>query len=474
MSTNKMLATEKIGPLLLRLAIPTIVAQIVNILYNMVDRIYIGNMANSSSSLAALAVCLPLITIITAFTRLVGVGGAPLCAIRLGQRKQEEAERVMTTSFVLLLICSFLITILTFIFQEKLLYLFGADIHSIEQAKSYLSIYVLGTVFAQLSIGMNAYITTQGYSKISMVTVLSGAIVNIILDPIFIFYFDMGVQGAAIATIIAQAISCTWVMLFLFSEKREVRIRKEYFIPKASVVFGIMSLGISPFTMSATESALQISFNTQLSTYGGVTALSVMAIMFSLWQFVTLPVDGFMQGAQPILSYNYGARNYQRVRETFKLALKISVLTSFTVTTLMLLFAPVITSFFSVDSATIELATWAVRIYIVGGLIYGIQMCCQSSFMALGQAKHSLAMALFRKVVVLIPMLLILPGILKDTSFALMMGSSISQYVYHGGAVFTIFLCEPISDILASLMTGSLFLTFYRKHLRHDPVIEKE
>lgn len=466
MASNEMLGNEKVAPLLFKLAMPAIVAQLVNVLYNMVDRIYIGNMANSTNALAALAVCLPLITIISAFTRLVGLGGAPLCAIRMGQQRKEEADRVMTTSFVLLIISSVVIMILSMIFKEPLLMMFGADASCIEQAKSYLSIYVLGTLFVQLSIGMNAYITTQGFAKISMVTVMAGAIANIILDPIFIFWLDMGVQGAALATIIAQAISFVWVMKFVFGPETVVRIRKKYLKPQARVVFAIVSLGISPFTMSITESLLQITFNTQLSQYGGVMAISVMAILVSLWQFVTLPVDGFMQGAQPIMSYNYGAKNYQRVRDTFKLSFKVCIAYSFCIVSIIMIFASTFAGFFSSDDATVQLASWAIRIYMAGGLIYGIQMCCQNSFLALGQAKQSLAMAFYRKMVLLIPMLLILPGILKDTSLAITMGSTISSLVYDGGAVFTIFLCEAISDVLACLTTGTLFYFFYRKHLK--------
>ena len=315
MATNNRLAHEKIIKLLFSLAIPSIIAQLVNILYNIVDRIYIGQMANGTIAMAALSVTLPIVTFVSAFTQLVGVGGAPLCAIRLGEQRKDKAEEIMTNSLVL--------TLLILFFNRPLLLLFGANEETLAPAISYISIYALGTIFVHITLGMNAYINTQGFAKIGMYTVVIGAIINIVLDPLFIFVFDMGVAGAALATIIAQGVSAIWVLIFLFGQKSIIKIKKEYLIPRLKIVLAIMSLGISPFVQTATESLLQISFNNQLLMYGGTMAVATMAILMSIWQFITLPLLGLCQGAQPILSYNYGARNYTRVRETFHLMFKL-------------------------------------------------------------------------------------------------------------------------------------------------------
>lgn len=473
MTSTNALGKDRIGKLLFRLALPAIIAQLVNVLYNMVDRIYIGNMDHASSAMAALSVSLPLITLIIAFTRLIGVGGAPLCAIKLGEQNKEEAEKIMTNSFVMLLITGIVITVCTLLFQEPLLTWFGADKESLPLAMEYVSIYALGTIFVQISLGMNAYITTQGFARVSMVTVLVGAVLNIILDPIFIFGFDMGVRGAALATIIAQAISALWVLRFLFGEDSTIKIRKKYAIPDYKTVLAIMALGISPFTMSVTESLLQISFNNQLSTYGGVMAVGVMAVLVSLWQFISLPLDGLMQGAQPIMSYNYGAKNYTRVRQTFIVAFKTCMVVGALASITIMLFASTFSRIFAKDIETIVFASWALRIYLVGGVIFGAQICCQQSFMALGQAGKSLSMALFRKVVLLIPLLYIMPYLIGDSTLANSIASPIHALVNHGGNVFAVLVSEPISDILAASMTSLLFYRFYKKKLcREDAPIE--
>lgn len=476
MTTTNALGKEKIGKLMFSLALPAIIAQLVNVLYNMVDRIYIGNMNHATSAMAALSVCLPLITLIIAFTRLVGIGGAPLCAIKLGEQNHDEAEKIMTNSFVMLIIVGIIITIATLCFQEPLLRWFGADQESLPLAMEYVSIYALGTIFVQISLGMNAYITTQGFARVSMVTVVVGAIANIILDPIFIFAFDMGVQGAALATIIAQGISAIWVLKFLFGASSTIRIRKEYLVPKMKIVLSIMALGVSPFTMSVTESLLQISFNNQLSAYGGVMAVGVMAILVSLWQFVLLPLDGLMQGAQPILSYNYGAKNYTRVRQTFKLAFKTCIIVAAILSIVIMVFASSFSRIFAKDVNTIAFASWALRIYLFGGILFGAQICCQQSFMALGQAGKSLSMALFRKVVLLIPLLYILPSMIGDSSLAGFMALPVSDLVYHGGNVFAVLVSEPISDIVAASVTTILFFFFYRSHLckEDEPIPEED
>lgn len=465
MAEENKLGYEKIPKLLLSLAIPSIIAQLVNILYNMVDRIYIGQMSDGTTAMAALSVCLPIITFISAFTMLVGTGGAPLCAIRLGEDNKDKAEEIMTNSFSMLLITGILLTMIILVFQKPLLYLFGATDETIKQAMSYISIYALGTIFVQMTLGMNAYINTQGYAKIGMFTVLIGAILNIILDPLFIFAFDMGVSGAALATIISQGVSALWVLRFLFSNKSIIKIRKEYFIPKLSIVFSIMALGISPFVMNATESFLQISFNNQLSLYGGTMAVASMAILNSLWQFITLPLQGLCQGAQPIMSYNYGAKNYARVRNTFKLLFGLCVGLSMAVGFSVIIFSKFFVSIFTVDPSTIRFASWALRVYLAGAVLFGAQIACQQSFMALGQAKISLSMAIFRKIILLIPLIYILPIVLGDTFIAQYMSSSIADMVHNGSKVFAVLFAEPVSDVLAALTTSTMFYRFYKKNL---------
>lgn len=472
MAKNK-LATHKISTLLLSLAIPSIIAQLVNILYNMVDRIYIGQMNNGTVAMAALSVALPILTFITAFTQLVGVGGAPLCAIKMGEQNTKAAEKIMTNSFVLLIATGLLLTVLVQVFKEPLLILFGASAQSLPQALNYITIYALGTVFVQITLGMNAYINTQGYAKMGMATVVIGAIINIILDPIFIFGLNMGVSGAALATIIAQGVSACWVLFFLFGKKSTIKIRKEYVVPDLKITLSIMALGISPFVMSSTESLLQISFNNQLLLYGGNLSVATMAILLSMWQFVTLPLQGLCQGAQPILSYNYGARNYTRVRQTFKLVFKLCLAFSFIAGGTLMLFSGTFVRIFTNDPNTIKFGSWALRIYLMGSCLFGMQIACQQSFMALGQAKKSLSMAITRKIILLIPLIYILPYLIGDTSFALNMSSSIAPLVKQGGHVFATLLAEPISDGLAACITTCVFMHFYKKELcKEDDIIE--
>lgn len=465
MTEENKLGYEKISKLLISLAIPSIIAQLVNILYNMVDRIYIGQMSEGTTAMAALSVALPIITFISAFTMLVGTGGAPLCAIRLGEDNKDKAEEIMTNSFSMLLITGILLTAIILVFQKPLLYLFGATDETIKSAMSYISIYALGTVFVQMTLGMNAYINTQGFAKIGMCTVLIGAILNIILDPIFIFVFHMGVSGAALATIIAQGISAFWVLRFLFSSKSIIKIRKEYLIPKLSIVLSIMALGISPFVMNATESFLQISFNNQLSLYGGTMAVASMAILNSLWQFITLPLQGLCQGAQPIMSYNYGAKNYTRVRNTFKLLFKLCIGLSMMVGFSVIIFSEFFVSIFTIDPLTIKFASWAIKVYLAGSVLFGAQIACQQSFMALGQAKISLTMAVFRKIILLIPLIYIFPILLGNVSFADFLASPIMDMVKNGTKVFAVLFAEPVSDILAALTTTTMFYRFYKKNL---------
>lgn len=474
MATNNRLGHEKISKLLLSLAIPSIIAQLVNILYNMVDRIYIGQMTNGTSAMAALSVALPILTFITAFTQLVGVGGAPLCAIKLGEQRHDQAEKIMTNSFVLLIGLGLTLTAIVLLFREPLLLLFGANEETLSQAIAYTSIYALGTVFVQITLGMNAYINTQGFAKMGMCTVVIGAVLNIALDPIFIFSFDMGVSGAALATIISQGVSALWVLIFLFGKKSTIKIRKEYLVPDLRIAFSIMALGISPFVQTATESLLQISFNNQLLIYGGTMAVATMAILMSLWQFITLPLQGLCQGAQPIMSYNYGARNYTRVRQTFKLVFKLCLVFAFVVSGLIMYFADFFVSIFASDPQTIQFASWSLRIFLIGSGCFGAQIACQQAFMSLGQAKVSLCMAITRKIILLIPLIYIFPYLLGGSSLATTIVAPIAAMVNDGSRVFAVLTAEPVSDILAACITTFMFLRFYKKELKQpDHIIEE-
>lgn len=462
---NERLATESIPRLIISLAIPSIIAQLVTMLYNMVDRIYVGHTANGTIAMAALGITLPIVTLINAFTMLFGMGGAPLCAISLGEKNQQKAEKIMANSFVCLILSSIIITFIVLIFKEPILSLFGADSLTIDPAKSYISIYVLGTIFIQLTVGMNAYINTQGFTKIGMKTTLLGAVLNIILDPIFIYGLNIGIKGAAIATVISQFVSCIWVLKFLTSEKSTVRLRKTYFLPDVKIISSICALGISTFIMASTESLLQISFNNRLAIYGGTTAVGVMSIMNTLMQCISLPTQGIMIGTQPVLSYNYGSKDFKRVREGFKFAIKLTTGTTLIIGWSLIYFSDIFVKIFTTDIDYIEFTRWSIKVFLIGMTIFGLQICCQQSFMALGQAKVSLCMALLRKIILLIPLIYILPLVFGNFQFAASVSSTISRFVNDSSRVFLVLLAEPISDIIACLTTTTLFVRFYKKNL---------
>ncbi len=465
MEQNNELATKKISSLLLNLAIPAIIAMLVSMLYNMVDRIYIGNMEGGTIGMAGLAVAVPIITLIQGFTQLFGTGGAPLAAIMLGRQDKEGAERTMMASFAALVVSGILLTVIIEVFKEPILLLFGADELSLQPAIEYIQVYALGTVCVQIAQGMNPYINTQGFAKMGMATILIGAVLNIILDPVFIFGMNMGITGAAVATIISQGISAVWVLYFLI-KKSPMKLRTKFLPPKLSTIGSIVMLGISPFVMSATEGLLQISFNNQMSLYGGSMAVGTMAILMSLYQMVLLPLTGITQGAQPILSYNYGARNYGRVKEAFRLSFKVCLIYSIVTSGIIMLFASSFARVFSKDIDTIRYAAWAIRIYLFGGLIFGAQIACQQSFMALGQAKRSLIMALLRKVILLIPLIYILPVMFGNSSMAQAMAEPVMDLLKDGGRTFCVLLAEPIADILAATVTSLTFLQFYKSSLQ--------
>ena len=441
------LGKGNIGKLLISLAAPAIVAQLVNVLYNIVDRIFIGRMDNGELAMAGVGVAFPILMLISAFSALIGRGGAPLCAIKMGEKNNDEAEKIMSNSFSMLLIIAVILTTGFLIFKEPILWAFGASEATIGYALDYLSIYVLGTIFVQIALGMNSYINTQGFAKIGMMTVVIGAVINIVLDPIFIFVFDLGVKGAALATVAGQMVSALWVLKFLFGKQSILKIRKKYMVPDLKVVGATMALGVSPFIMQSTESLVLISLNTRLSMFGGDLAVGAMTIMSSIMQIVVMPLQGLAQGAQPIISYNYGAKQMDRVKKTFKLTL-ISCL-SFTVImcSLLMLFPNLFVSIFNNEPELVAITTWAIRIYFLGIFVFGAQIACQQTFLALGQAKISLFLALLRKVVLLVPLIYILPNLFQDK----LMG---------------VLVAEPIADIIATLTTVTCFMVFYKKKFK--------
>lgn len=443
---NDRLANEKISSLLLSLAIPSILAQLATLIYNMVDRIYIGRLANGSLSIAGVGLCGSIITIIMAFTNLFGRGGAPLASIRLGEGNQKQAEKILGNCFCLLIVSSIIITVILNLFGAQILTLFGASKNTLPYAMSYLRIYSLGTVFVQLTVGMNYFINTQGYAKFGMMTLLIGGILNIILDPVFIFMLDMGVAGAALATIISQFVSCLWVLKLLFGKKTTIKIKKENLVLDFKIVKRVFELGFSPFFMSSTEGILQMSFNRQLLFFGGDMAVSAMTIMLSLNQMLSLPMEGIAQGAQPITSFNFGAKNFQRVKDTIRLAIQISLAFSIIAVTIMELFPRLFVNLFATDPQLIELASWMLRIYVFGFIIMGANSTFQQTYTSLGFGTRSFFFAFYRKIILLIPLIYILPLFIEN-------------------GVLAVMLAEPISDILTTLTNGFFFRKFIKKEL---------
>lgn len=445
-SSTTDLGKGSIGKLLLKLATPSIIAQLVNVLYNIVDRIFIGRMQNGEVAMAGIGVAFPIVLLVSAFAAFVGMGGAPLAAIKMGEQDNDSAEKIMTNSFTSLLIIATILTIVFSIFMEPILWKFGASESTIGYAMDYLGIYLIGTVFVQVALGMNPFINTQGFAKIGMMTVTIGAIINIILDPVLIFGLNMGVKGAAIATITAQAVSAIWVLRFLTGKKTLLKLRKKYFKIELKTMKPVFALGVAPFIMQSTESLVLVSLNSQLQKYGGDLAVGAMTIMSSIMQIILLPATGVTQGAQPIISYNFGAKNIDRVKKTFK----YTVIATLSYTSLMcsiLMIAPeMVVKIFNNDPTLLGITSWAIRIYFAGIFMFGIQAACQSTLLALGQAKISLFLALLRKIILLVPLIFILPMIIENK-------------------LFSVFLAEPVADITAVLITTICFTTFYKKTL---------
>lgn len=442
--TNEM-ATGSIPKLFFKLAIPAVVAQIVNLLYNIVDRIYIGHIPEvGASALTGVGLVSSIMMFITAFAMLAGAGGAPLASIALGKNDKDHAEKIMTNSFSLLLVFAAVLTVVIYIFAPTLLTMFGASEVTLPYAVDYARIYILGTVFVLIVTGMNPFVTTQGFAKIAMLTTIIGAVINIILDPIFIFALGMGVKGAALATILSQAVGAIWIIRFLTGKETILKLRKENMKLDPKIFGPTLALGISPFIMVSTESLLSISFTTSLAKYGGDVAVGAMTIITSINMLVTMPLQGFTQGGQPIMSYNYGAGNVDRVKKAFFMQFGVCVGYAALFWGLCMLMPNVLAGIFTTDAALVEYGSWALRIYMAGIFSVGFQLACQQSFMALGQAAISLIMAFLRKLVLLIPLIFILPNFFADK-------------------VFSVFVAEPISDIIAATVTTITFFTQFKK-----------
>ncbi len=447
MQTNEAkLGSAPLFRLMLGMGIPTLIAQIINLLYNIIDRMYIGHIPDvGATALTGVGLALPMIVIISAFSAFVGAGGAPLSAIALGRGDKEEAEKILGNGFSLLVLFSIVLMIVFFFIKKPMLYRIGASDATFPYADDYMTIYILGTFFVQITLGMNPYITAQGCSRTAMVSTLIGAILNIALDPLFIFGFGMGIQGAALATVISQFVSAVWVR-FLTRKERSMGIRKEKLKLQRRVITKLMALGISPFIMQATESMISIVMNSGLQKYGGDMYVGTLTIMQSVMQFISIPVNGFTQGVQPILSYNYGAGNRDRVKKTFTIMFAIVMTYTVLLTGTAMLFPAMFAKMFTNNTELVTLVSRVLPIFLGGMLVFGIQMSCQTTFLALGQAKVSLFIALLRKVILLIPLALLLPKITGDVMF--------------------IYYAEPISDVTSAVTCGILFIFLFRRILK--------
>ena len=452
---NNELGNEKISSLLFRMAVPAITAQIINLLYNLVDRMYIGHIDGvGATALTAVGVTMPVIMVISAFAALVSMGGAPRASIMMGKGDKDSAEKIMGNCTTALVFISAVLTTAVLLFGENMLMAFGASENTVGYALDYMNIYACGTIFVQIALGLNAFITAQGFAKISMITVLVGAVLNIVLDPIFIFGLDMGVKGAALATIISQAVSALWVLRFLTGNMTVLKIRKRHLKIDFKVLLPCLALGLSPFIMQSTESILIVSFNTSLLKYGGDLAVGAMTILSSVMQFSMLPLSGLTQGAAPIISYNYGAGNGSRVKDAFILLLKISLIYSAALWAIAMIYPQIFAVIFTKDSELIGISVRSMRIYMAASLLFGIQISCQQTFIALGNARTSVFLAVLRKIILLIPLIYILP-------------------IFFENKVDAVFLAEPVADVIAVTVTSLMFFRQFKNVLAELDVYEK-
>lgn len=453
--TNR-LGTQGVGKLLIKLSIPAVTAQLVNMLYNIVDRIYIGNMDGiGNAALTGVGVTFPVLMFISAFAALIGMGGAPRASIKLGEGNVDEAERIMGNCMAALLALAVALTALFLALGEPLLYLFGASSDTIDYALVYMNIYVCGNVFVLSALGMNSFISAQGFARTGMLTVLIGAVVNIVLDPIFIYLFNWGVAGAAVATVISQAVSAVWALLFLSGKKTTLRLKKKYLRINFKVLWPVLALGVSPFVMNATESLISICFNSSLQKYGGDDAVGAMTILVSIMQLLSLPLAGLSQGAQPITSYNYGCGKMDRVKKSFYLLFIASMAYSLIFWLLNMLFPELLVGLFCKDGSLKSLAAEASRIYLAAGFVMGAQRACQQTFIALEQAGCSLFLAILRKIILLIPFIYILPALFTENK------------------VYAVFAAEPVADVLAVCCTVAYFFATFNKRLKKREALLK-
>lgn len=439
------LGTERMMPLVFKMALPAIAAQFVNLLYNLVDRIYIGHIPHiGTDALAGIGVTSSVIILISAFSSIVGAGGSPLAAIALGQGDRERAGKILGNGFILLVIFTLITSSITYALMEPILLLTGASERTIGYATDYLSVYLMGTLFVELSVGLNTFINIQGRPAIAMYSVLIGAVLNIALDPLFIFTFGMGVKGAALATILSQACSAAWTLVFLFSGKASLRLERRYMRLHKSILLPILALGASPFIMASTESLVGFVLNGTLEQFGDIY-VSALAIMQSAMMIVSVPLTGFAQGFVPIVSYNYGHHDFSRVKSCFKIALTVMFSFNFLLILSMILFPSVIASAFTTDRKLVDVVCRMMPVFLAGMTIFGLQRTCQNMFVALGQARVSIFIALLRKVILLVPLALLLPHVMG----------------VHG-----VFAAEGISDATAAICCTLIFAFRFSKILR--------
>ena len=450
MNPKQDMGTGSVKKLMLRLAVPAVVGQVVNLLYNIVDRIYIGHIPEvGGTALTGVGLFTPILMLITAFAMLAGAGGAPRAAIAMGKGDKEGAEKIMGNCFTVLMIEAVVLTCVFWFAAPTLLRLFGGSDATLPYAVDYSRIYILGSVFVLMVMGMNPFITTQGFAKFSMLTTVIGACINIVLDPLFIFALDMGVKGAALATVLSQAVSAVWILYFLTGKRTVLKLRLSNLPLHAKVILPCLGLGISSFVMVSTESLLSVSFTASLQSYGGDLAVGAMTVLTSINQLVTMPLSGICQGGQPLISFNYGAKKLDRVKEAFFCQFGICVAYTTVFWLVLMLLPNVFAGIFTSDTALVAYTAWALRIFLAGVFSVGFQLSCQQAFMALGQAKVSLLLACLRKLILLIPLIFVLPLILPDKTFA-------------------VFLAEPVSDIAAAAVTTFTFFRFFRKLMKEQ------
>ena len=439
---NRIMGTEKIPSLMIRMAIPSVIAQVINILYNIVDRIYIGHISGvGAAALTGVGLTFPIITLISAFSAFVGSGGAPLASIWMGKNDKKHAEKILGTGVFMLLCFSLILMAVFLIFQRPLLYAFGASDATIGYAMEYLTIYLIGTVFVEIALGLNPFIIAQGRSGTAMMSIVIGAVINIVLDPIFIFGFHMGVKGAAIATVISQAVSAAWNVKALMDKKAVLKIVPACIRPDLRVIGQIFSLGISPFIMRSTESLISIVLNHQLQKFGGDLYVGSLTIMQSVMQLFSAPLSGYTQGVQPIVSYNFGAGKFDRVRTTYRYMIFGSFLISFVTAASAMIFPEFYAMMFTNEGDLVALTG---TVFMAGMLIFGLQNGIQPTFLGLGQAKISLFIALLRKVILLVPLALIFPNFF---------------------GVMGVYYAEPVADMISAVIASILFLCNIRKIL---------